>query len=148
MNGYEPLGYLASLLVLTTFCMRDMMSLRAVAIASNVAFIVYGALAEISPVLLLHVVLLPVNLLRLAESVRSALRSHAEAAHCAPGCHARNSVSPPARETEPVAIQRMLSRISPPTLGPASMTTASGSRGLTQAPRTLTAAARDRGRAC
>jgi hypothetical protein len=93
MTAYEPVGYLASLLVLTTFCMRDMMSLRAVAIASNIAFIAYGALAGISPVLLLHVVLLPVNLLRLAESVRSALRSRTEAAHCAPGCRARVPLS-------------------------------------------------------
>jgi len=77
MNAYEPVGYLASLLVLATFCMRDMVSLRVVAIASNFAFIAYGALAGISPVLLLHVVLLPVNLLRLAESVRSALRRRA-----------------------------------------------------------------------
>ena len=66
MNAYEPVGYLASLLVLATFCMRDMVSLRVVAIASNIAFISYGALAEISPVLLLHVVLLPVNMLRLS----------------------------------------------------------------------------------
>ena len=85
MNAYEPIGYLASLLVLATFCMRDMVSLRVVAIASNIAFISYGALAEISPVLLLHVVLLPVNMLRLSESVRSALRRRAEAANCAAG---------------------------------------------------------------
>ena len=57
----ELLGYAAAGLVLATFCMRDMLSLRVVAIASNIAFISYGALAEISPVLLLHVVLLPVN---------------------------------------------------------------------------------------
>ena len=37
MNAYEPVGYLASLLVLATFCMRDMVSLRVVAIASNIA---------------------------------------------------------------------------------------------------------------
>lgn len=71
MNAFEPVGYLASLLVLATFCMRDMVALRVVAIASNVAFIAYGGLADIGPVLLLHVLLLPVNVLRLVELLRS-----------------------------------------------------------------------------
>ena len=52
MNTHELIGYLASLLVLMTFCMSGMVSLRALAIASNMAFIAYGALAGISPVLL------------------------------------------------------------------------------------------------
>ena len=76
MNAFEPIGYLASLLVLATFCMRDMVALRLLAITSNVAFIAYGALANIYPVLLLHMVLLPVNVLRIAESwTRSLPRS-------------------------------------------------------------------------
>ncbi|HYS12488.1 MAG TPA: hypothetical protein VEN28_04200 [Burkholderiaceae bacterium] len=58
MSSYEPIGYLASLLVLATFCMRGMIALRAVAIASNVAFVVYGWLVGIDPVLFLHLVLL------------------------------------------------------------------------------------------
>jgi CRP/FNR family transcriptional regulator, cyclic AMP receptor protein len=68
MNTFEPIGYFASLLVLVSFCTRDMVALRAVAIAGNLAFIAYGAMADIGPVLLLHLVLLPVNMLRLAES--------------------------------------------------------------------------------
>jgi hypothetical protein len=100
MNAYEPVGYLASLLVLATFCMRDMVSLRVVAIASNVAFISYGALAGISPVLLLHVVLLPVNVLRLSESVRSASRRRAEATNCTKGRCAR-SAAPLTGDAEP-----------------------------------------------
>ncbi len=67
MTAFEPTGYLASMLVLATFCMRDMVALRAVAIASNAAFITYGAMADIGPVLLLHLLLLPVNVLRLAQ---------------------------------------------------------------------------------
>ena len=67
MSSFEPVGYLASLLVLASFCMRDRVALRVVAIAGNLAFIAYGGLADIGPVLLLHVVLLPVNLLRLVE---------------------------------------------------------------------------------
>jgi len=114
MNAYEPIGYLASLLVLATFSMRDMVSLRVVAIASNIAFIAYGALAEISPVLLLHVVLLPVNMLRLAESVRSALRGRAEAANGALGHRACNA-PPLTGDAEPAVASPLLARIPPPT---------------------------------
>ena len=70
MTGLEMLGYAASLLVLATFCMRGMVSLRVLAIASNLAFIGYAALAGIHPVLLQHVMLLPMNAWRLAEAVR------------------------------------------------------------------------------
>ena len=71
MDANEAIGYLASGLVLATFCMRDMVSLRWVAITSNLAFIAYGALEDLGPVLALHVLLLPVNVLRLAQSVRA-----------------------------------------------------------------------------
>ena len=70
MTGLEMLGYAASLLVLATFCMRGMVSLRVLAIASNLAFIGYAALAGIHSVLLQHVMLLPMNAWRLAEAVR------------------------------------------------------------------------------
>ena len=111
MSAYEPIGYLASLLVLATFSMRDMVSLRVVAIASNVAFIAYGALAEISPVLL-HVVLLPLNMLRLAESVRSALRCRAEEANCALRLRVRSAV-PVTGETEPAVASPLSARFTP-----------------------------------
>ena len=66
MSLIEPIGYLASALVLATFCMRDMVALRCLAIASNLAFITYGALADLGPVLVLHLLLLPVNVVRQA----------------------------------------------------------------------------------
>jgi hypothetical protein len=65
----ESVGYLASLLVLATFCMQGMVALRAVAILSNVAFITYAALVGIGPVMLLHVLLLPMNLYRLSQAL-------------------------------------------------------------------------------
>ncbi len=65
MSIVEAIGYLASALVLATFCMRDMAALRCLAIASNLAFATYGALADVGPVLLLHLLLLPINLQRL-----------------------------------------------------------------------------------
>lgn len=64
----ETLGWAASALVLATFCMRGMVALRLTAIASNLAFIAYGASAGIDPVLMLHVLLLPLNALRLAQA--------------------------------------------------------------------------------
>ena len=71
MSAIEAIGYLASALVLAAFCMRDMVALRCTAIASNLAFIAYGALADLGPVLVLHLLLLPVNVGRLAGSRKS-----------------------------------------------------------------------------
>lgn len=76
----ELMGLLASALVVLTFCMKTMLPLRLVAIASNVVFIAYGAMAELYPVLLLHAILLPINLyqtvglMRLLRRVREAAR--------------------------------------------------------------------------
>ena len=69
MSSVDILGYLASLLVLATFCMRGMVTLRLMAIVSNLVFIGYAAIAGIHPVLLLHALLLPMNVWRLAEIV-------------------------------------------------------------------------------
>jgi len=63
----EGIGFAAAGLVLTTFYMRSMIALRWVAIASNLAFIAYGYLDNLPPVLLLHLLLLPLNIFRLAQ---------------------------------------------------------------------------------
>jgi CRP/FNR family transcriptional regulator, cyclic AMP receptor protein len=60
-------GYLASALVFAAFFMRGRARLRQVAIASNVAFIVYGIIGGVIPVLTLHALLLPLNIWRLRE---------------------------------------------------------------------------------
>lgn len=60
------LGFAASLAVLASFLMRTMLPLRAVAIGSNVLFIAYGYCAHLPPVLCLHIVLLPINIMRLS----------------------------------------------------------------------------------
>lgn len=70
MTLIDGVGYLASALVLLTFCMSTMISLRAVAICSNLAFISYGLGAGIHPVLILHIILLPLNLLLLVQMVQ------------------------------------------------------------------------------
>lgn len=63
----QALGYLASLLVFSTFYMRTMLPLRCLAIASNVAFISYGIPLHLWPVAGLHALLLPLNLVRLFQ---------------------------------------------------------------------------------
>jgi hypothetical protein len=63
-------GYLASGLVLVTFCMKDMVSLRIAALCSNVAFLVYGIGLELMPVVVLHGALVPINLWRLTSALR------------------------------------------------------------------------------
>jgi CRP/FNR family cyclic AMP-dependent transcriptional regulator len=66
----DAAGYIASVLVFATFCMRTMIALRVAAIGSNICFIGFGLAARVYPVLLLHVVLLPLNTLRTLEMVR------------------------------------------------------------------------------
>ena len=63
----DYVGYLASILVLCTFCAKTMLPLRSIALGSNLAFISYGALLHLYPVLMLHLVLLPLNAWRIAE---------------------------------------------------------------------------------
>lgn len=67
----EITGYIASALVLLTFMTKDMRVLRLVAILSNVAFIAYGALGWLAPILFLHLLLLPLNIVRLTELQKS-----------------------------------------------------------------------------
>lgn len=47
--------------------MTTMVSLRLFALGGNVLFCLYGLLAHIYPVFLLHIVLLPINLLKLCR---------------------------------------------------------------------------------
>jgi CRP/FNR family cyclic AMP-dependent transcriptional regulator len=71
MIGHEFLGYVAASLVLTTFCARRMTPLRAVAIGSNIAFIVYADQGRLWPILVLHLIMLPINCFRLAQLIHS-----------------------------------------------------------------------------
>ncbi|MGP0089339.1 MAG: Crp/Fnr family transcriptional regulator [Xanthobacteraceae bacterium] len=66
----EVAGYVAATLVFLTFYMKTMIPLRIVGICSNCIFIVYGYLGGLYPVLVLHLILLPLNSLRLREILR------------------------------------------------------------------------------
>jgi CRP-like cAMP-binding protein len=70
MNWIDGAGYLASALVLATFCMKTMVPLRIAAISSSVAFILYAFYDGLFPVLTLHVILLPLNIMRTVQMLR------------------------------------------------------------------------------
>ena len=63
-------GYIASALVLAAFYMKDIIPLRLAALASNLAFIAYGLAFGLTPIWLLHALLLPLNGYRLVEAAR------------------------------------------------------------------------------
>jgi hypothetical protein len=65
MNRVDAVGYFASVLVFAAFCMREMIPLRVVAICSNIAFLTYGLGLGLTPIWLLHAILLPINCWRL-----------------------------------------------------------------------------------
>ena len=70
MHVAEVSGYVAAVLVFMTFYMKTMIPLRIVGICSNCAFIMYGYLDGLYPVLILHLILLPLNSLRLREMLK------------------------------------------------------------------------------
>jgi hypothetical protein len=76
MTHSSEIGFVASALVLIAFGMKNMINLRTVAIFSNFAFIAYALVLDLPPVLVLHVILLPLNGWRLAQAVQERRRAH------------------------------------------------------------------------
>ncbi len=70
MSTTEMAGYLAAFSRFLTFYMKTMIPLRLVGICSNLIFITYAYLGSLHPVLVLHLILLPLNGLRLREMLR------------------------------------------------------------------------------
>ena len=68
MKLWDVAGFSASALVVAAFCMEDIISLRLVALMSNVGFLIYGLGLALAPVWLLHTVLLPINAWRLWQA--------------------------------------------------------------------------------
>jgi hypothetical protein len=60
-------GWAAAALMVATFASREARLMRPLAVLTNIAFVGYGALAWLPPVLALHLLLLPINLWRWAE---------------------------------------------------------------------------------
>ena len=63
-------GFLAAGLVIATLSMRTMIPLRIIGLASNVAFVTYGALFGSLPTVILHGILFPLNVYRLNEMLK------------------------------------------------------------------------------
>lgn len=70
MNFITMIGFVAAGLVIATLSMRTMIPLRLIGIASNVAFVTYGALFGSIPTVMLHSILFPLNIYRLYEMLR------------------------------------------------------------------------------
>src|ERR1700722_5765500 len=79
VSAIEAAGWFAGALMFLTFFPKTMIPLRAVAIASSAAFIVFGLLAGSVPLVVLHACLLPLNVLRLWQ-IRSLVRKVKSAA--------------------------------------------------------------------
>jgi hypothetical protein len=63
----DIVGYAAALAVLGSFCMTTIVPLRILAVVSNLLFGAYGMMAHLYPVFVLHSILLPINVFRLAQ---------------------------------------------------------------------------------
>ena len=70
MTYVTMIGFVAAGLVIATLSMRTMIPLRLIGIASNVAFVTYGALFGSIPTVMLHSILFPLNIYRLYEMLR------------------------------------------------------------------------------
>ena len=67
----DMVGYVAAFLVFSTFYVKKILTLRLIAISSNVAFICYAFGAGLYPIFILHSLLLPLNLYRIFEIKRA-----------------------------------------------------------------------------
>jgi hypothetical protein len=67
MPWVDMVGYAAALAVLGSFCMTTLVPLRILAVVSNLLFGAYGMMAHLYPVFVLHSILLPINLFKLAR---------------------------------------------------------------------------------
>ena len=70
MDITTVVGFIAAGLVIATLSMRTMVPLRATGIASNFAFITYGFMFGSVPTVMLHAILFPLNVYRLAEMLK------------------------------------------------------------------------------
>ena len=77
LSWVDAFGYAASIFTLATFAQRTMLPMRWLAVCANFSFIAYGALGMYMPVLVLHLVLLPINVVRL-RTLRSEQMANAK----------------------------------------------------------------------
>ena len=73
----ELIGWAAALMTLTAYSMKTMLLLRVAAVSANLLFIAYGSLSGVLPMLVLHIILLPLNSFRLFQILQTARRVRA-----------------------------------------------------------------------
>lgn len=66
----DVVGFMAGGMTVAAFGFRHMLALRSAAIVANLLFIAYGVMLGLTPILTLHCILLPLNLVRLAGLLR------------------------------------------------------------------------------
>jgi CRP/FNR family transcriptional regulator, cyclic AMP receptor protein len=66
----DMIGYFAAFLLVLSFFMRSMTQLRITAICSSLAWLAYGWLDTLYPIIVLHMALLPLNSYRLWQAVK------------------------------------------------------------------------------
>lgn len=75
MISAETVGWCAAGLMVATFSCRRAGPMRGLAACTNVAFMLYGCMADLHPVVALHALLLPINLWRWMECCHSEARN-------------------------------------------------------------------------
>jgi hypothetical protein len=72
LDCLQLLGFLAAFLMFSTFYMKNMIPLRIIGMASNVAFILFATYSDpkVMPLVVLHSVLLPMNFFRLIQMLK------------------------------------------------------------------------------
>lgn len=68
MDYIDVTGFLAGVFVVLAFYSTNAIALRGFAIVSNVLFVIYAVDRDLLPIAILHLVLLPLNLLRLRQA--------------------------------------------------------------------------------
>lgn len=68
MRVVDVVGFMAAAMTLVTFAQTSMVLMRCAAVGSNVGFILYGEIGSFMPILCLHAILLPLNLMRLRQA--------------------------------------------------------------------------------
>jgi CRP/FNR family cyclic AMP-dependent transcriptional regulator len=66
----DAAGYLGSIMILLSFFKTTMIPLRAMGAISNLCFVAYGYLDAVYPMMMLHAVLFPLNVVRLRQMVK------------------------------------------------------------------------------
>ncbi len=76
MNWVDMVGYLAAVLMFSTFYMKKMIQLRAIGASANLVFVVYTLSSYfvlgrgIWPLFMLHAALFPLNITRMVQMIR------------------------------------------------------------------------------